>query len=238
LQAYDFLHLNQKHGCILQFGGSDQWGNIVTGTELIRKVTGRPAFGITTPLITTASGAKMGKSQNGALWLNEDMISPYDYYQFWRNTDDRDVFKFMLIYTDIPVKQVKEYRTSSGNINDFKKLLAFEATKLCHGQAQAQAAADAAVKMFEQGDESANLPEFKLNASRVKIGVSVCEVLKEFGLVESLGEAKRLIKGNGIKLNRVVIADENLRLTESDFTTGHALLSVGKKKHIKIVLVA
>jgi tyrosyl-tRNA synthetase len=178
----------------------------------------------------------MGKSQSGALWLNEDMVSPYDYYQFWRNTDDRDVFKFMLIYTDIPVNQVEEYRASADNINEFKKLLAFEATKLCHGEAEAHGVLEAATKMFEQGDDSATLPEFKLNASRVRAGVSLCEVLKDAGVVESRGEAKRLIKGSGIKLNKVVITDENQLLNESDFESGYVLFSVGKKKHIKVLL--
>lgn len=235
LQSYDFLHLFQAHNCILQFGGSDQWGNIISGADLIKKVSGKNAFGITTPLITTASGAKMGKSQSGAMWLNEEMLSPYEYYQFWRNTDDRDVFKFMLIYTDIAVEEIKSYKLEDKNINEFKKVLAFEATKLCHGEECAIEARDAAIKMFEQG-ESDDMPEFQLESVKVSAGLLICQVLKESGLTNSIGEAKRLIKGNGAKLNKASVTDENAMLTQADFAQGYALLSTGKKHHIKLIL--
>lgn len=235
LQAYDFLQLNRDYNCVLQFGGSDQWGNIISGAELIKKVTGKSAYGITTPLITTASGAKMGKSQSGAVWLNEEMLSAYDYYQFWRNTDDRDVFRFMMIYTDIPVDEIKSYEQENKNINEFKKLLAFEATKLCHGNDAAVNSQDAAIKMFEQGMAD-NMPEFQLESTQVESSIPLVQVLKETGLASSIGDAKRLIKGKGARLNKIAIEDENALLTQADFIEGHALLSVGKKHHIKLVL--
>lgn len=235
LQAYDFLQLNRDYNCILQFGGSDQWGNIISGVELIKKVTGKSAYGITTPLITTASGAKMGKSQSGAVWLNEEMLSAYDYYQFWRNTDDRDVFRFMMIYTDIPVDEIKSYEQEDKNINEFKKLLAFEATKLCHGEEAAINAQDAAIKMFEQGMAD-NMPEFQLESTKVESGIPLVQVLKDTGLASSIGDAKRLIKGKGARLNKITIEDENSLLTQSDFIQGHALLSAGRKHHIKLIL--
>jgi len=236
LQAYDFLQLFKKYNCAFQFGGSDQWGNIVFGVDLIKKVMGKEAFGITTPLLTTSSGAKMGKSQKGALWLNENMLSSYDYYQFWRNTDDRDVFRFMKIYTDLPLAQIKEYeKDDHKNINEFKKILGYEATKLCHGEEEASLALEAAAKMFEQGD-AAHLPEFHIDKTRVEAEVCICEILKEAGLAESKGEAKRLIKGGGAKLNNTSIADENHKLTLEDFSAGYATISSGKKKHIRLLL--
>lgn len=235
LQAYDFLHLFEEHGCILQFGGSDQWGNIISGTDLIKKITGKEAFGITTPLITTASGAKMGKSASGAMWLNEEMLSPYDYYQFWRNTDDRDVIRFMMIYTDMPIKTIEEYKNSEQNINELKKILAFEATKLCHGEQTAKEVSEAAIKMFEHG-ESDSMPEFQLEDSKVSAGLPISQVLKESGLTSSIGEAKRLIKGRGAKLNKIIVEDENSLITQADFAQGYALLSAGKKNHVKLVL--
>jgi tyrosyl-tRNA synthetase len=236
LQGYDFLHLAQNYNCILQFGGSDQWGNIISGVELIKKVTGKEVFGITTPLITTASGVKMGKSQQGAVWLNEAMLSPYDYYQFWRNTDDRDVFRFMRIYTDISLEQIKTYeQDKQTNINEFKKLLGFEATKLCHGEANAKQALEAATKMFEQGD-AAQLTEFRVSQQRIQAGVFAYELLKETGLAESNGEAKRLIKGGGARLNQAPITNETHKLTLEDFSDNQAVLSAGKKKHMRLVL--
>jgi tyrosyl-tRNA synthetase len=236
LQGYDFMHLAKNYNCVMQFGGSDQWGNIVFGIELIKKTINKEVFGVTTPLITTASGAKMGKSQQGALWLNEDLLSPYDYYQFWRNTDDRDVFRFIKIYTDLPLEQIKEYENDKQtNINEFKKILSYEATKLCHGEENARRAMDAASKMFEQGD-AAELKEFPISQSRIISGLPLYELLKEAGLASSNGEAKRLIKGRGAKLNNITITEETQPLALSDFTNNHATLSSGKKKHIRLTL--
>ncbi|NRA74250.1 MAG: tyrosine--tRNA ligase [Rickettsiales bacterium] len=236
LQSYDFLHLAKNYNCILQFGGSDQWGNIVFGVELTKKVIGKEVFGITTPLITTASGTKMGKSQEGALWLNEDLLSPYDYYQFWRNTDDRDVFRFMKIYTDLSLDQITKYENDKDtNINDFKKILAYEATKICHGEENAKQTSEKATKIFEQGDTT-QLPEFKISKEKISTGIPIYTIFKEAGLTQSNGEAKRLIKGGGAKLNKTPIKDENYNLTSKDFKDDYALLSSGKKKHIKLTL--
>jgi tyrosyl-tRNA synthetase len=236
LQSYDYLHLAQNYNCILQFGGSDQWGNIVSGVDLVKKVMNKEVFGITTPLITTAAGVKMGKSQAGALWLNGDLLSPYDYYQFWRNTDDRDVFRFMRIYTDLTLDEIKQYENDGEkNINEFKKILGYEATKLCHGEKNAKLALDAADKMFEQGDAT-QLPEFFVSKEKIEAGICIYELLKESGLVSSNGEAKRLIKGGGARLNKTPVTDENHKPTLEDFSNNHAILSSGKKKHIRLTL--
>jgi tyrosyl-tRNA synthetase len=236
LQAYDFFHLAKHYNCIMQFGGSDQWGNIIFGVEFTRKVLGKEVFGITTPLITTSSGVKMGKSQKGALWLNEELLSPYDYYQFWRNTDDRDVIRFMKIYTDLSLSQIKEYENDNQqNINELKKILGYEATKLCHGEAQAKQALEASAKMFEQGD-AAELSEFFVAKERIEFGVPLYELLKETGLASSNGEAKRLIKGGGARLNQTQIMDENNKVTIADFDNNHAIISSGKKKHVRLSL--
>lgn len=236
LQAYDFLHLNKNYNCVLECGGSDQWGNIVSGVELTRRVLGNEVFGLTCPLITTAAGAKMGKSENGAVWLGESMLSPYDYYQFWRNTDDRDVFRFMKIFTDISVQEINEYeKDTQKNINDYKKLLAFEATKLCHGAKNAQEAADTAKAVFEQGD-MANIATFELDKSLINDGIFVYELLKITSLSQSNGEAKRLIRGGGASLNQEKITDESLKLYKKDFDSSYITLSIGKKNHIKIIL--
>ena len=178
----------------------------------------------------------MGKSQAGALWLNEDLLSPYDYYQFWRNTDDRDVFRFMRIYTDLPLNEIKKYENDGEkNINEFKKILGYEATKLCHGEKNAKLALDAADKMFEQGDAT-KLPEFFVSKEKIVDGVCTYGLLRESGLVSSNGEAKRLIKGGGARLNKTPVTDENHKPTLEDFSNNHAILSSGKKKHIRLTL--
>jgi len=237
LQAYDFLHLNKNYNCVLECGGSDQWGNIVSGVELIRRVLGNESFGLTCPLITTAAGAKMGKSENGAVWLDESMLSPYDYFQFWRNTDDRDVFRFMKIFTDIPAQEINEYeKDTQKNINDYKKLLAFEATKLCHGAKNAQEASDTAKAVFEQGN-MANISSFELDESLIADGIFVYELLKITSLSQSNGEAKRLIRGGGASLNQEKILDESFKLYKKDFDSSYITLSSGKKNHIKVILI-
>jgi tyrosyl-tRNA synthetase len=236
LQGYDFYHLNKKHNCILQCGGSDQWGNIVNGVELIRRESQKEAFGITSPLLTTASGTKMGKTEQGAVWLNEDKLSPYDYYQFWRNSDDKDVFKFMRIFTDISVEEISKYESGNKqNINDYKKLLAIEATKLCHGEKEAKEALSTATAVFEQGDMK-NIATFELNKKLAAEGIFAYELFKLSGLALSNSQAKRLIKGSGASLNKEKITDENLKIYTKDFQSGYITLSSGKKNHIKLVL--
>lgn len=228
LQAFDFIELNKKYQCRLQIGGSDQWGNIVNGTELGRKSGIKDElFGLTTPLITTSSGAKMGKTAAGAIWLDETMLSPYDYYQFWRNTEDADVIKFLKFFTDLPIQQIESYKKFEGSseINTVKKILAFEATKLCHGEKAAKDSEHAAISAFEQGGKE-GLPEVKLENRNYK----AFELFVSAGMASSNGEAKRLIQGGGAKLNDEKISDENIVIAVKDGDK----LSAGKKKHIII----
>jgi len=239
LQAYDFVELHRKFDCRLQIGGSDQWGNIVNGTELNRRLEQKDIFGLTTPLITTASGAKMGKTANGAVWLSQELLSPYDYYQFWRNSDDRDVIKFLKLFTDLSLEEIDEYSKYEGaKINEVKKILAFEATKLCHGEDAANGAAETAIKMFEQNSISEDLPTLELKQDELEKSLPAYLTFFKAGLAESGGEARRLIRGNGAKVNDLVISDENtpinLSLCNSD---GIIKLSAGKKRHALIKLV-
>jgi tyrosyl-tRNA synthetase len=236
LQAFDFMHLSQNHNCVLQCGGSDQWGNIVSGAELTRKVHGKEVFGLTCPLLTTSSGKKMGKTEQGAIWLHEDVLSPYDYYQFWRNTEDSDVFKFIKIFTDISVSEIEKLeKDSKSNINDHKKTLAFEATKLCHGENEAIKAMETAISVFEKGNMD-DIKTFELKKEDLKDGMSISELFKISALCESNGSAKRLIRGNGASLNKERITDENLLVTKKHFESDHITISSGKKKHIRIKL--
>ncbi len=209
LQAYDFVELARRLGCDLQMGGSDQWGNIVAGIELARRVDGRALFGLTTPLITTASGAKMGKSLGGAVWLNADRLSPYEYWQFWRNTEDADVGRFLRLFTELPLAEVTRLeRLADAEINEAKKLLATEATALCHGRAAAEAAAETARDVFEAGGAGAALPQTALPRDVLARGVPAFELFVRAGLAASNGEARRLIKGGGARLNDAVVTGE------------------------------
>ena len=239
LQAYDFVYLNKSHKCKLQLGGSDQWGNIVSGVELNRKLGGEELFGLTSPLITNASGAKMGKTANGAVWLSEDLLSPYDYYQFWRNTDDRDVIKFLRIFTDLPLEIIERYSEYEGNkINEVKKILAFEATKLCHGEELANQAALTAIKIFEERALSDNLIALEIDKQDLKQGIAAYYLFNKAGLVESGGEARRLIRGNGAKVNDQLITDENMKIDISFCNQdGIIKLTAGKKRHALIKAV-
>lgn len=238
LQAYDFVHLHQKYNCRLQFGGSDQWGNIVNGIELNHKLGLDEVYGLTSPLITTASGAKMGKSANGAVWLSSDLLSPYDYYQYWRNTDDRDVIKFMKIFTDLPLDKIEEYSKKEGSeINEIKKILAYETTRLCHGEQAAKEAQETAIKTFELGDISQNLPTLEMKIEEIEKGLLAYNALNQLKLCNSNGEGKRLIKGNGVKINDKTIEDENYLLTKSDINDGNIKISAGKKKHVLIKVI-
>lgn len=238
LQAYDFVELYRHYGTILQMGGADQWGNIVNGVDLGRRTEQVELFALTNPLVTTADGKKMGKTANGAVWLSADMLSPYDYYQFWRNTEDSDVSKMLRIFTIMPVAEVMRLEKLGGaEINEAKKVLAFEATKLCHGEAAAVEAAETARKTFEQGGVGDNLPTITVPEADLKIGMTIIDALRLSGLVESNGEAKRLIQGGGAKINDHAVTDGSTLLNLSNLTgDGYIKLSSGRKKHALIRL--
>ncbi|HMA16318.1 MAG: tyrosine--tRNA ligase [Bacteroidota bacterium] len=240
LQAYDFLELARRHDCCLQMGGSDQWGNIVNGVELARRIDQRPLYGLTTPLITTASGAKMGKTAAGAVWLGAHRLSHYDYWQFWRNTEDGDVGRFLRLFTDLPLDEVARLEALAGaEINEAKKVLAFEATKLCRGEAAAAEAAETARQTFEEGVSAEGLPTIEVSQSELSAGVPVFELMRRAGLAKSNGEARRLIKGGGARINDVAVQDEmqTVRLGDLD-AEGCLKLSAGKKRHALVKLAA
>tara|TARA_Y100001970_G_C14141715_1_gene807503 strand:- start:770 stop:1507 length:738 start_codon:yes stop_codon:yes gene_type:complete len=238
LQAYDFYQLNVKKNCILQLGGSDQWGNIVNGVELIRRVSKKDAFGLTSPLITLASGAKMGKTEKGAVWLNEKLFSPYDYWQFWRNTDDKDVKQFLKFFTDIDVEEIEKICQTETNINNLKILLANEATKILHGKQKSKESEKIASETFKLGKLSEKLPEIKIRNSDLKIGVPLINILLENSISNSKSEARRMIKGRGIKIENIIVNDENKKLNQLDFLNKKNLkLSFGKKRHFLIKII-
>ena len=232
MQAYDFLEISRRHDCVLQLGGSDQWGNIVNGVELGRRIDGRQLFGLTTPLITTASGAKMGKTASGAVWLNASMRSAYEYWQFWRNTDDGDVGRFLRLFTDLPLDEIRDLETLGGaDINEAKKVLANEATALCHGREAAEAAAGAARAVFEAGERSQDMPTVDIDASRLRAGLPIIELFTAAGLAASNGEARRLVRGGGARLNDERVSDETMIATEAHLADGKLKLSAGRKRH-------
>lgn len=236
LQAYDFVELYRRHGCRLQMGGSDQWGNIVSGIELGRRSDGIELFGVTSPLLTTSSGAKMGKTAAGAVWLNPDMLSPYDYWQFWRNTEDADVECFLKLFTELRLKEIAKLSALKGaELNEAKKILATEATALMHGRDAADRAAETARTTFEQGEIAANLPTLDVPRADLKTGLGVLNASVQVGFVRSTGEARRQIKGGGLKVNDEAVADDRRLLTLSDLTAeGVIKLSLGKKRHVLI----
>ncbi len=235
MQATDFLELNRKYGCVLQMGGSDQWGNILNGVELTRRVDQKAAFGLTTPLLATASGAKMGKTMAGAVWLNAEQLSPYDYWQFWRNTEDADVGRFLKLFTDLPLERIAELEALEGaQINEAKKVLADEATRMAHGEEEARKARDAAEKAFEQGALSADLPTFEAPAADLEAGIVLAALFTDAGLAASRGEARRLAQGGGLRVNDQAETDANRLITSADLVEGVVKLAAGKKK---IVLV-
>lgn len=232
LQAYDFVELWRRADVQLQMGGSDQWGNIVNGIELGRRVEDAALYGLTSPLITTASGAKMGKTANGAVWLNDDRLSAYDFWQFWRNTEDADVGRFLRLFTELPLDEIARLEALEGaEINEAKKVLAFEATKLCHGADAAVDAAETARRTFEEGATAEGLPTVEIPQAQLAAGLPAYEALRLAGLAASNGEARRLIKGGGARLNDAVISDENATLSPADLTDGVIKLSAGKKRH-------
>ena len=235
LQAYDFYQLFKNKNCILQIGGSDQWGNIVNGVELIRRMLKRESFGLTSPLITLASGAKMGKTEKGAIWLNEDLLSPYDYWQFWRNTDDRDVIRFLKMFTDLALKKIDEIKNN--NINELKILLANEATTMLHGKLSAQKAEQTAKNTFESGSIGEDLPSIKVNKKEIESGINIIDLVVMSNLLTSKSEVRRIIKNRGIKINNETIEDQTLQIFLKNFKNQNFIkLSLGKKKHVIIKL--
>lgn len=233
LQAYDFVELNRRYGCILQMGGSDQWGNIVSGIDLGRRMGTPQLYALTCPLITTASGAKMGKTAEGAVWLNADYKSAYDYWQYWRNTEDADVPRFLKLFTTLPLSEVGRLACLRGQeINEAKKMLATEATALLHGREAAEAAAETARRTFEEGALAETLPTIDIPASEFASGVGVLTAFVKAGLVSSTSEARRQIKGGGLRVNDVPVEDERATLGTAHVTQGVVKLSLGKKKHV------
>ena len=232
LQAYDFLELNKKKDCSLQIGGSDQWGNIVNGTELIKRYSNKQAFGLTTPLITLASGAKMGKTEFGAVWLDKKLLSPYDYWQFWRNVDDRDVIKFFKMFTDLNVDEIDKIKNV--DINQLKVRLANEATSMLHGKKAAQNSELAAREAFSGSSIGSNLPSIKISSKNINNKLTIIDLVILSKLENSKSEIRRLIKGNAIKLNDKIISDEKLIIKDQLFHNNYLKLSIGKKRHIKI----
>jgi tyrosyl-tRNA synthetase len=232
LQAYDFVELSRRHGCILQMGGSDQWGNIVNGIDLGRRMGTPQLYALTCPLLTTSSGAKMGKTAAGAVWLNPDMLSPYEYWQFWRNTEDGDVERFLKLYTVLPLDEIRRLASLGGaEINEAKKVLATEATALLHGREAAAEAEETARKTFEEGSLAENLPSAVVPG--LAGGVGVLTAFVEAGLVPSTSEARRQIKGGGLRINDVVVSDERAQIGPADLTPkGVVKLSLGRKRHV------
>ncbi len=235
LQAYDFLELNKKEKCSLQIGGSDQWGNIVNGVELIKRYSDRQVFGLTTPLITLASGAKMGKTADGAIWLDKKFLSPYDYWQFWRNTDDRDVIKFLKFFTDIKLNEIENLKND--NINDLKVLLANKTTELLHGKKEAVKSNKIAKESFSSNSTGSNLPSIQLENSLIKDKFNIIDLIVFSKLENSKSEIRRLIKGNAIKINNETIKDEKFIINDNLFNQNYIKLSIGKKRHFKIELI-
>ncbi len=234
LQAYDFLELNEKKNCSLQIGGSDQWGNIVNGVELVKRYSNRAVYGLTTPLITLASGAKMGKTETGAVWLDEKFLSAYEYWQFWRNTDDKDVIKFLKIFTDLEVDKIEIAKND--NINELKILLANKATEMLHGKKAANNSEQSAKEAFTGNSLGSNSPSFRIKKKDFVENLNIIDLIILSKLENSKSEVRRLIKGNAIKLNDKVIVDEKFIINRKLFTKDYLKLSIGKKRHLKIQL--
>ena len=238
LQGYDFYQLLKKHDCILQLGGSDQWGNIVNGVELIRRIAQKNAFGLTTPLLTLSSGAKMGKTEKGAVWLDKKMFSPYDYWQFWRNTSDEDVKKFLKYFTDDDIDDLTKQIENEKNVNNLKILLANKATTILHGPKAAKDSAETAKETFERGGLGKNIPEKKIEKKIISNGINIIELIFQNNLVQSKSEARRILKNNGVKINDVVINDEKKVINIEDVQENNYIkLSIGKKNHLKVKVI-
>ncbi len=234
LQAYDFLELNKKENCVLQIGGSDQWGNIVNGVDLIKRYSNNQTYGLTTPLITLASGAKMGKTENGAVWLDKKFLSPYDYWQFWRNTDDRDVVKFLNFFTDFNLEEIQKIK--SKDINELKVLLANNATSMLHGDIEARNSEKIAKETFSENSSGLNLPSIKIKKDVFDKNLDILELVILSKLEKSKSEVRRLVKGKGVRINNQIISDEKKIISIDFFQKNFIKLSLGKKRHIKIEL--
>ena len=232
LQAYDFLELNQKAKCELQIGGSDQWGNIVNGVELIKRHSDREVFGLTTPLITSSSGAKMGKTAEGAIWLDKNFLSAYDYWQFWRNTDDRDVIRFLKFFTEVDLEKIEILKNK--NINQLKILLANKTTQMLHGKKESMNAEKIAKETFSENSSGSNLPSFKIQKSTLDNKMNIIDLIILSGLENSKSEVRRLISGNAIKINNEIIKDQNFQINQGLLKNNFIKLSIGKKRHLKI----
>jgi tyrosyl-tRNA synthetase len=237
LQAYDFYQLFKKNNCILQIGGSDQWGNIVSGVDLIRRKLQKEAYGLTSPLITLASGVKMGKTEKGAIWLNEEQLSPYEYWQFWRNTDDRDVRRFLNFFTEIEPIEINKIFDNEKDINKLKILLANEATRILHGEVATKKAAQSAKKTFESGGLGSDLPEIRIKSHEIKNGINFLEFVAKNNILSSKSEVRRAIANKGLKINDVIIDDDKKILQVKDFNKKILKLSHGKKKHYLVKII-
>jgi|TARA_Y100000389_G_scaffold170361_1_gene177284 tyrosyl-tRNA synthetase len=235
LQAYDFLELNKKENCVLQIGGSDQWGNIVNGVDLIKRYSNNQTYGLTTPLITLANGAKMGKTENGAIWLDKNFLSAYDYWQFWRNTDDHDVIKFLNIFTDLSVEEIKKIKDK--NINELKILLANKTTSMLHGDDEARNSEIAAKEAFSENSSGSKLPSIKIKHEDIKKKINILDLIILSKLEGSKSEIRRLIRGKAVKINNEIILDVNQTISKKNFQDNFLKLSLGKKRHIKIELI-
>jgi tyrosyl-tRNA synthetase len=232
LQSYDFRELSRRHGVTLQMGGSDQWGNIVSGVDLVRRTDERAVYGLTTPLLTTASGAKMGKSAQGAVWLTADRLSPFEFWQYWRNTEDADVGRFLLLFTEMPVEEARRLGSLAGaEINDAKKVLATAVTALAHGRAAAEAAAETARLAFEEGVAADDLPSITVAETDLERGLPIARLFVDAGLGASLSEVRRLIRGGGARVNDVAVADEAMTIGVAQLRDGVVKLSAGRKQH-------
>ena len=238
LQAYDFLELNKRNKCDLQIGGSDQWGNIVNGVELIKRKNKNKSYGLTTPLITLASGAKMGKTEKGAIWLDKKMLSPYDYWQFWRNTDDKDVIKFLKMFTDLDLQKIENLEKNNKNINTLKILLASKTTEMLHGTKAAENAETTAQKTFNDGTIGGDLPTLKIKKNSMTNGISIFDLVLQTKLANSKGEIRRMMKNNGLKINNQILTDESKIINVSDFDQDNNMkVSHGKKRHVIVKIV-
>ena len=237
LQSYDFYELNKKYSCSLQIGGSDQWGNIVNGTDLIKRKNKKQTYGLTTPLITVSSGAKMGKTEKGAIWLNKKMLSPYEYWQFWRNTDDKDVIKFLKLFTDLDLNKIENLKNSSQDINELKILLANEATKMLHGSKSAKDSETTARKTFVDKSIGKDLPTIRIKKNEIVKGINIFDLILLTKLANSKGEIRRMIKNNGLKINNQTFLDESKIFYHKDFDQSGIKVSHGKKRHVIVKII-
>ena len=238
LQAYDFYELNRRYKCILQIGGSDQWGNIINGTDLIKRKNKKLTYGLTTPLLTLSSGAKMGKTEKGAIWLNKKMLSPYDYWQFWRNTDDNDVFNFLKLFTDLDLEQIDSLKNNGQDINKVKILLANEATTMLHGVKASKDSEITAQKTFVDKSIGKDLPIIKVKKNTIAKGINIFDLVLQTKLANSKGEIRRMIKNNGLKINNEVLKDETKIINQNNFDENNNMkVSHGKKQHVIVKII-